>query len=193
MDGRRDEDLLSEVCFVTADLARAAARWAEIAGAGPFYEFPSPPENLWVRGEIVSDHFRAALGFSGRTIIELIQPGGSTPSIFTEVLAEKGEGAVHHLFPDIRPLDAAAFDARCLEYEQRGLPKVMEFSVPGMGRNRFYDARAELGCYLEVLEGGEIVTRLAAVLHAAHCRRDGGPALRSFDEIAGSLGLLPAS
>jgi hypothetical protein len=180
----------SEICFITADLEASVRKWTGILNAGPFFEFPTPSDNLWVRGSIITDHFRAAIGFSGTTVIEFIEPMGEAPSIFTEVLREKGEGAVHHVYPNITPLTADQYDKICLEYEAKGLEKVMDFEVPGLGRNCFYDARRDLGCYIELLEAGPAVGLINDSMHAAHVAGVEGRPLRSIAELLEGIDFL---
>jgi hypothetical protein len=174
---------VTEICYITASIEESVAKWARILGAGPFYEMPTPTDNLLLRGEIVRDRFRAVLGFSGSTVIEFIQPMSDGPSIFTEVLREKGEGAVHHIYPDIGALTAAEYDALCASYEAKGFEKVLSFTAPGIGRNCFFDARDDLGCYIEVLELSAPALALNDRMYAAHLEGPGDRPLRPFTEL----------
>src|SRR3546814_14882819 len=90
--------------------------------------------------------------FSGTTCIELVQPTNDQPSIFREVLDRHGEGAVHHHYPKIRCLTAPEYDALCASYRTLGYEEALSFHLPGLGRNSFFDATADLGFFLEVLE-----------------------------------------
>jgi len=174
---------VTEICYLTHDLESATARWARTVGAGPFFEMPCPDGELLLRGQPIRDSFRAVLGFSGNTVIEFIQPLSEGPSLFTEVLAEKGEGAVHHVYPNIRALNAAQYDALCKEYEADGLDRVLDFTVPGIGRNCFYDARARICCYIEVLEVNEGAFAMMDRMLDAHRAGPGDRPLRSAAEI----------
>ncbi|MDB6061705.1 MAG: hypothetical protein JWM78_1808 [Verrucomicrobiaceae bacterium] len=85
-----------------------------------------------------------------------------------------GDLAVHHVFPNLRPLKGPAFDALCAEYAARGLEQVVSFDVPGFGRNVFYDARKELGVFIEILESGDEPFHLINTMYA--CNRSSSEA-----------------
>lgn len=180
---------ISEICYVTSDLEKTVAKWAATVGAGPFYEFPCPTENLLLRGEIIADRFRAALGFMGTTVIEILEPNGPAHSIFTQVLAENGEGAVHHIYPNMQPLTTDEFNRICDDYSAQGLERVMDFTVPGMGRNAFFDAREQVGSYIEIVESGPIAQRFTDAMYDAHVKGLEGRPLRPISEILSMLDL----
>lgn len=161
-------------------------------GAGPFFEFPCPTKDIWVRGQIIEENFRAAIGFLGTTVIELIEPRADAPSIFTEVLREKGEGAVHHIYPKMRRLDAAAYDRLCADYEALGMQKAMDFTVQGIGRNCFYDGREQVGSYIEILEINPMIEGFNDYMYAAHVKGTEGRPLRRFEEIFEAIGIADA-
>ncbi len=179
----RLEGNVTEICYVTHDIAAATARWARTLGAGPFFDMAVPDGELMLRGKPVRDKFRAVLGFSGTTIIELIQPLSDGPSLFTEVLREKGEGAIHHVYPSIRPLTAEAYDSLCAGYEAEGLERVLDFTVPGIGRNCFYDARDRIGSFIEVLEVNQPAFDMVYKMYEAHLAGPGDRPLRPFAEM----------
>ncbi len=175
----------SQICYATFDLRLAAQSWVRIAGAGPFYlmELPAGLEKTY-RGEPAEDAFQAAIGFMGTTCIELMQPTNEAPSIIREILDARGEGAVQHMYPHIRPLDAGQYDAMCAKYRALGLEEALSFRVPGMGRNAFFDATRTLGCFLEVLEfGAEAYATVLGGMYESHCSWDGSDPIRSMDSL----------
>ena len=163
---------VTEVCYVTEDIEQAANRWANITGAGPFYLMMAPETEMNYRGAIISDTITAALGFSGTTLVEFIQPNAN-PSIFKEVMDAKGDGAVHHVMPNIRPITGEQYDALCKDYDEAGIEKVLSFNVPDLGRNCFYDARDKLGVFLEVLEVPEHAFDMVNLMYRSHQSRAG--------------------
>ena len=173
---------ISQVCYATYDLEAAAERWAKVTGAGPFFVVALPPDlQKTYRGKPARDTFKAAIGFLGTTCIELMQPTNDEPSIVREVLESRGEGAVHHVYPKIRPLDAAAYDELCAHYRANGLEEVLSFELPGLGRNAFFDAIDSLGCFLEVLEvGAEPYHAIMGGMYEAHLNWDGTDPLRDM-------------
>ncbi|ALR19340.1 VOC family protein [Sphingobium baderi] len=176
---------VTEICFVTENIEAAVDRWAKTTGAGPFIvmAFEPSPGNRY-RGEPAEDAFRAAIGFLGTTLIELLQPANAAPSIIREVLDVKGEGALHHIYPSIKPLDAAAYDAQCEAYRASGFVEALSLHLPGMGRNAFFDARDTIGCFLEVLEFDRIAyDAITERLHALHLNWNGEEPLRSIEAL----------
>ena len=89
---------VTEICYVTTDLTRAIERWAQDLGAGPFFTLTIPADfgTRTYRGRPAQDSFSAALGFCGSTLVEFVQPLNDRPSVFREVLDERGDLAAHH-------------------------------------------------------------------------------------------------
>lgn len=176
---------VTEVCYVTGDMDAAARHWANIAGAGPFYLMPMPEMAFESGGRHFGGRIKAALGFSGTTLVEFIEPLPDTPAIFGEVLERHGEGATHHIMTNIKPISPADFDAICADYEKTGLEKVLAFEVPGQGRNAFFDARREMGVFLEVLECPDTVFGMLDAMYDAHRQGAGDKPLRDVSELFG--------
>jgi hypothetical protein len=175
----------SQICYATFDLRLAAERWARMAGAGPFFlvDLPADLEKVY-RGKPAEDTFQAAIGFMGTTCIELMQPTNEAPSIIREILDARGEGAVQHVYPNIRPLDIGQYDAVCAHYRTNGLEEALSFRLPGMGRNAFFDATQSLGCFLEVLEfDKEAYDAILGGMYEAHCNWNGSDLIRGIDSL----------
>ena len=79
---------VTEVCYVTHDLDRTIQRWVDGVGAGPFFVMNLAADFgvRSYRGSPAKDSFKAALGFSGDTLLEFVQPTNDEPSVFREVL-----------------------------------------------------------------------------------------------------------
>lgn len=174
---------VTEVCYVTHDIEAMARRWSAVARAGPFFMMQVPDMPRLYRGRMSDDRFTAALGFSGTTLVEFIQPLDDKPSLFREVLDVKGDGAVHHIMPNIRPGGAEGYDALCKSYEDQGLERVLDFTNPGGGRNCFYDGRAQVGVFIEVLEVGPATYDFLGRMYDAHCRDGGTRALGDLADL----------
>ncbi|HLS99563.1 MAG: VOC family protein [Porticoccaceae bacterium] len=180
---------VTEVCYVTHDMEAAAARWAELVGGGPFYLMPSPEMTFeGPNGEVFSGRIKAALGFSGTTLVEFIEPLVDSPAIFREVLEANGEGAMHHVMTNVAPMDAEDFDSLCRHYEQAGLPRVLKFEVPGQGRNCFYDARDRIGAFIEVLQVPDHAFDMLNLMQAAHRAPVKGRPLQDIAELFANAG-----
>lgn len=166
---------ITELCYVTHDLESAIKRWAEGPKAGPFFVHTVPADGgeRTYRGGPAKDSFMSAVGLCGNTLIELVQPTNDEPSVFQEVLQTKGEMAAHHVCPSMRELGAAEFDATYNEYVDLGYVPASEMVVPFIGRYCLFDAREQLGLFIELAEfSPELFAGLEA-MRAVHLNWDG--------------------
>ena len=178
---------VTETCYVTTDLRGAIERWAQDLKAGPFFTM-TIPVNFGIRtyrGRAAEDTFAAALGFCGATLVEFVQPLNDRPSVFREVLDVHGDLAVHHVYPNIRPLTAAEFDRERARYEEAGFAAALDMVLPGLGRNVLFDARARLGVFVELLEVSPPMYAGVERMLAAHQSWDGARPIRDFAETMG--------
>jgi hypothetical protein len=175
---------VSEICYVTNDLERAISRWSAGLKAGPFYTMTIAANfgTRLYRGRAAEDSFTAALGFSGMTLIEFVQPQNDKPSVFREVLDLHGDMACHHVFPNIRPLSGAEFDRERARYELAGYVAALDMVLPGLGRNILFDARAALGVFVELLEVSPPMYAGVEKMLGAHQSWDGTRPMRDFAE-----------
>lgn len=175
---------VAEVCYVTHDIERAIRHWTEGVKAGPFYVLTCAADfgQRSYRGAPAKDSYKAAIGFSGNTLIEFIQPTNDEPSVFQEILKTKGEMAVHHIYPDIRPLSSAEYDAMRNRYLDLGYVAALDMVLPVLGRCILFDAREQLGVFVELMEGSPEVFASLENIHAAHINWDGSRPQREFME-----------
>jgi hypothetical protein len=134
------------------------------------------------RGRPAEDSFSAALGFCGMSLVEFVQPLNDKPSVFREVLDEKGDLAVHHVYPNIRPLTAAEFDSERAKYERAGFVPALDMVMPGLGRNVLFDARPKVGVFVELLEVSPAMWAGVEKMFSAHQSWDGTRPMRDFVE-----------
>lgn len=80
---------LTELCYVSRDIEQTILGWVELVGAGPFFthDFVLDVEADGTRSEVP---VVIALGASGSTIIEIIQPQSAGASLFSRRLDGKG-------------------------------------------------------------------------------------------------------
>jgi hypothetical protein len=175
---------VTEICYVTTDLTGAIERWAQDLGAGPFFTLTIPADfgTRIYRGGPARDSFSAALGFCGSTLVEFVQPLNDRPSVFREVLDERGDLAAHHIYPNIRPVTGAEFDRLRAGYEQAGYPAALDMVLPGLGRNILFDARARLGVFIELLEVSPPMYAGVEKMLSTHQSWDGSRPIRDFAE-----------
>ena len=126
--------------YVTRDIDAAAKMFAERHGIGSFHflrDIPFEPG--------ATTHL--ALAWAGDVMIELIQPNGAAPNLYSTHLPEPGQLLrFHHLGHLIT--DDASWDRIESTALRSGLPVALHGNSYGV--NYLYlDARAELGHYLE--------------------------------------------
>jgi len=102
-----------QVGLVVKDLRESMERYWKLLGIGPWNIYTYAPPMLreaTVRGKRVDYSMRLAHSMAGPVQIELIQPLEG-PSIYTEHLAQKGEG-LHHIQSRIENIEEvlAAFE-----------------------------------------------------------------------------------
>lgn len=86
-----------QVAYVVHDLDAAVKHWADDLGIGPFTVYTlNPPalKNCIYKGKATDFGLRHAMGWSGTTQIELVQPLHG-PSIFQDQLDSTGQGLNH--------------------------------------------------------------------------------------------------
>ena len=177
---------MTKICFVTNDVGKAVQQWAEGAKAGPFYMMESVVgffgERSY-RGGPAKDDFKAALGFSGNTLIEFVEPTNDEPSVFQEVLKTRGDMAFHHVYPDLRPLSDAEYDSMHARYLELGYVAALESALPGGGRCTHFDACGQLGVYVELMTCSPDVYSGFEKMRATHSNWDGDRPLRDPAEL----------
>ena len=86
------EGSVTQTAYVVRDIERHAAEWTRLTGAGPWFTLAPELANMVYRGHSTQAKYRLAMAFVGATMLELIQPLDEEPSIFREILDERGEG-----------------------------------------------------------------------------------------------------
>ena len=175
---------VAQVCYVTHDIERAIKRWAEGVKAGPFYVQTIAADfgERSYRGAPAKDSYKAALGFCGNTLLEFIQPTNEEPSVFQEVLKTKGEMAVHHFYPNVRPISGAEYDAMRNRYLDLGYVAALDMVLPGLGRCILFDARDQVGVFVELIEISPPLYAGLEYMHAVHVNWDGHRSCREMTE-----------
>jgi len=168
-------DDYTQTAFVTRDMDASIRNWHAI-GAGPFYIVDlsgidsGAIADRTYRGAPARDTFRAAIGFLGTTQIELIDSTNEAPSVFREIPAAHGD-ALHHMQARVSVVTPALFDRCAGNYEALGMPLVATMTTPAGARTAFYDARATVGCFLELVEKSEHTFACVRLMHEAHLRQ----------------------
>lgn len=85
-----------QLAFVVDNAEAAAAHWAQVHGAGPFWVYEVDIADTNYRGETSRMWATMALGHLGDQQIELIEPRDSTPSVYREFV-DGGRSGLHHI------------------------------------------------------------------------------------------------
>ena len=135
--------------IVCLDVA-AGIRRLEALGAGPFLHARVRPPGWTERGERKSVLTDMALGYVDHQQIELLGPGENT-NLYTEKIPADGSFALHHV-----GIAQLGMDRVKPALADAGFPPVVELGMR-IGplysvAVTYFDARDELGFYLEILE-----------------------------------------
>lgn len=144
---------LVQNAYVVRDLDAAMDHWVKSAGGGPFFHFPERCSPVTYRGGEGVLHMRRAVGQVGPVHIELIQPLGDKPSVFSDMFKPNEEG-FHHLgyYSD-------DVDADVARYLDLGCEIAMRGEFPGMSFV-FIDARPLVGVMVELIQQVDQVTNM---------------------------------
>jgi len=176
---------VTQVAYVTTDLARSMRYWMETMRAGPFFVMRTPPGfHMSYRGRPGADTIVAGVAFCGTCNIEIVQPSNDAPSIFREVLDDRGEG-LHHVQPHMGGLSAAEFQQRFDGYLAQGIELASYADVPGTGRTAFFDDRQRTGAFIELIEFAGDSFAVIERMYEAHLAWDGDTRTREYADLFG--------
>jgi hypothetical protein len=136
-----------QTCFVVPDIDAAMQEWLRVSDAGPFFVMSHvAPTNGLYRGQPAELEMSCAFAQSGPMQIELIEQHSEGPSVYRDTFPA-GTGGFHHLcyWAD------GTIGEEVEHFRQRGIEPgyLASFGSLNFG---YFDARQELGCFIEVLE-----------------------------------------
>lgn len=117
-----------QMAYVVQRIRPAIDWWIKDGKAGPFFLLDSftGSEQRYRGGPTTAD-VSIAMGFAGHMMIELIQPKDDRPSVYKELVDQRGYG-FHHIGIAFEDVEAAR-----LEYEGRGYHVAFSAPVPSGG------------------------------------------------------------
>jgi len=138
-----------QIGIVVRDLARTAGAYQAL-GIGPWYRLRPKGMEVELRGRPLDTRIDIAVAYSGRTQLELIEPGGGDPNLYDEHLRERGEG-LHHLGFCVRNVARRVEEVRALGIGvlQRG---TIRTPTGGVTRFAYLDTREASGVIIELIE-----------------------------------------
>jgi catechol 2,3-dioxygenase-like lactoylglutathione lyase family enzyme len=138
---------VSQIAIVVRDIDEARQRWAQILGQ-PLPDViitqPGNEVHMTYRGQPSNAQANLAFFNLGQVQLELIEPIGE-PSTWKEALDKHGE-SVHHIAFWTEDMQSSA------EFlKEHGIPLVQRGDM-GEGQYAYFDAEAQLGVQIELLE-----------------------------------------
>lgn len=136
-----------QTCFVVPDIQAAMAQWLRASEVGPFFVMSHvEPSNGLYRGQPAHLEMSCAFAQAGPMQIELIEQHSDGPSVYRDMYPA-GSGGFHHLcyWAD------GAIEQEVDYFRDKGIEPgyLASFGALNFG---YFDARRELGCFVEVLE-----------------------------------------
>jgi Glyoxalase/Bleomycin resistance protein/Dioxygenase superfamily len=143
-------DGIIQTAFVVADLDAAMAGFSGRLRAGPWTVLrdAGTPQDRY-RGQPARARVHIALGFAGHMQYELIQPADEFPSVFREVIEDRGYG-FHHF-----GIATTAFTEAVTAMHARGYETAFSATAPGGVRVAYFDTRDVLPGMTEYIEATE--------------------------------------
>jgi hypothetical protein len=138
---------IAQLAFVVADLDAGMRDFSDRLAVGPWFvrERFTPPAGRY-RGQPTSPLFSLARGFSGHTMIELIEQHDDTPSVYHEGDGPRRYG-FHHFAVMTRD-----FDADLARYLALGYEDAFSDVLPSGSRVVYVDATRDLPGMIELVE-----------------------------------------
>jgi len=150
MDDRLlDEDAVMQICFVTDDLEKSMAWFADLTGKQPMHVGKSADHDAAravYRDQPANVSCRLALFRFANIDVEFLEPGPER-SAWRDVLEQKGPGC-HHIAFRTRNMRRRS---RYLVGKGHGELQRAEFDG-GHGRYAYFDTEPQLGVQIELLE-----------------------------------------
>ncbi len=135
-----------QLAYVTNDIDRAVEMFTSRYGVGGFHIMRDTPD---ADGKI-----HVALGYAGKTNIELIQPGENGRALYADWIADATSFVCRFHHVGLLIDEAADWDAMRQRVVENGSAIVMEGEVPDFAAYLYADTVAELGHYLEYVRLG---------------------------------------
>lgn len=161
---------IDQLGYLVDDIEAAMEYWTTVLGAGPFfYTRRDEPRPVTYRGETSAITNSTALGYAGRTQIELLEQHCRTPSAYTEFLDAHGPG-LHHV-----ARFTATYDDDLARARAAGMQYVMGGRAGTDVRYSYWQhPRVPSGApVLELVTRGRDIQAMERSLYAAHLTWDG--------------------
>ena len=163
-----------QVAYAVEDVRRAARRFADRLGAGPFFvRRHDLPRFVEHDGRPAAFDHSSAYGQWGAVQVELVEIHGAAPASLAAIV-QRSSG-LHHVATFVASIDAEQDRLAAV-----GWPAVMTAETAGGLRYAFHDSRADLGHLLEVYEPSPGLLALYATVAEAARSWDGDDPVREW-------------
>ena len=160
-------------CFVVPDIDAAIEEWLRVSDVGPFLVMSHvAPTNGLYRGQPAELVMSCAFAQSGPMQIELIEQHNDGPSVYRDMFSA-GAGGFHHLCYWADGTIGEEVEYYCGRGIEAGY--LASFGTLNFG---YFDARKELGCFVEVLERDPVTVELFKSIADAAEGWDGSDPIR---------------
>lgn len=139
---------MMQMAYIVESLEKSIEHWSTFNTAGPFVIMDSfEIDNMRYRGQECNDlDIRLALGYSGGMCIEFIEQRCDTPSVYKDVIANRGFG-FHHW-----ALMTDKFDTEVQRYQDAGHSVCFSGKVAVGERYVYLDSDPQLHSMIEIIE-----------------------------------------
>lgn len=167
-----------QTAFVVEDIHAAIAQYTGALNAGPWFlrEHGVFPRQTY-RGAPVATELSIAMAYSGDMLIELIQQHDAGPSVYRDVVAERGFG-LHHF-----GIACEDYAAACADWAARGWAMVYEAEVAHGARVGYFEGA--LPFMVELIELKPAGRAMFDGFRAAHADWAGGVEIRPLAPVPG--------
>ena len=169
------EDGIIQMAYVVRDIHASIHEWIGKLNVGPWFVLDhfTGVEPLY-RGQPSSADVTLAMSFAGHMNIELIQPNNDAPSVYREIIDQRGYG-FHHW-----GRATSRFDHDLEQYQAAGHEIGFICRVPSGGRVAYLDTTRQLPGFVELIELGGAFEPVFSRFYRASIGWDGADPVRSF-------------
>lgn len=136
-----------QYAYTVPDLAAAMRSYTDVLHIGPWFKRgPFLPPRAQYRGGPSGAELSLARAFSGDSMIELIQQHNDAPSVYREVIEQRGFGFHHWAIP------TRAFDEDIRNYQAAGFGIAYSDVLDTGARISYVDATGAVGGMIELVD-----------------------------------------
>jgi hypothetical protein len=162
-----------QVAYIVRDVEQSMRDFTSRLNIGPwFVTGPFTAAEGRYRGEATTLKVTLAIGFAGHMMVELIQQHNEVPSVYSEVVAERGYG-FHHF-----AVASGDFDRDIARYKAMGYEIAFSDRSPRGVRIAYMDAMDDVTGMIEVIELTPQLEALYTKWYEASVNWDGSEPVR---------------